>query len=104
MIELLVGNISSFALAFLLLGVQEALIKPIAKTLLKRKIIKHAPAAMQFLDEKMPGAFSRYNARDLNTQLKERLESITGESWGEKEVDEMFKIYDPRITANKCIQ
>jgi hypothetical protein len=103
-IELLAGNISSLALAFLFLGVQEALIKPIAKTILKRKIVKHAPAAMQFLDEKMPGAFSRYNARDLNIQLKERLELITGESWGEKEIDEMFKIYDPRINANKCIQ
>lgn len=104
MIELLARNISSLALAFLLLGIQEALIKPIAKTILKKKIIKHAPAAMQFLDEKMPGAFSRYNARDLNIQLKERLELITGESWGEKEIDEMFKIYDPRINANKCIQ
>jgi hypothetical protein len=103
-IELLARNISSLALAFLLLGIQEALIKPIAKTILKKKIIKHAPAAMQFLDEKMPGAFSRYNARDLNIQLKERLELITGESWGEKEIDEMFKIYDPRINANKCIQ
>jgi hypothetical protein len=103
-IELLVRNISSLALALLLLGIQEALIKPIAKTILKKKIIKYAPVAMQFLDEKMPGAFSRYNARDLNIQLKERLELITGESWGEKEIDEMFKIYDPRINANKCIQ
>jgi hypothetical protein len=70
---------------------------------MKRKIAKHAPAAMQFLDEIIPGAFSRYNANDLNLQLRQRLESVTGESWGEKEVNEMFRIYDPRINVNKSL-
>jgi hypothetical protein len=82
---------------------EEALIKPVAKRFMKRKIAKHAPAAMQFLDEIIPGAFSRYNANDLNLQLRQRLESVTGESWGEKEVNEMFRIYDPRINVNKSL-
>jgi hypothetical protein len=103
MIKLFLENLSSIAIAFVLLGIEEALIKPIAKKFMKQKIAKHAPAAMQFLDEIMPGAFSRYSANDLNLQLKQRLESVTGESWGKKEVDQMFNIYDPRITANKLL-
>jgi hypothetical protein len=103
MIKVFLENLSSVGIAFVLLGIEEALIKPIAKRFIKRKIAKHAPTAMQFLDEIVPGAFSRYNANDLNLQLKQRLESVTGESWGEKEVDQMFTIYDPRITANKSL-
>lgn len=103
MIKVILENLSSIAIAFVLLGIEEALIKPVAKSFTKRKIVKHAPAAMQFLDEIMPGAFSRYNANDLNLLLKQRLESATGESWGEKEVDRMFAIYDPRITASKSL-
>jgi hypothetical protein len=103
MIKVFLENLSSIAIAFVLLGIEEALIKPVAKRFMKRKIAKHAPAAMQFLDEIIPGAFSRYNANDLNLQLRQRLESVTGESWGEKEVNEMFRIYDPRINVNKSL-
>jgi hypothetical protein len=103
MIKLILENISSVGIAFVLLGIEEALIKPIAKKFIKRKIIKHAPVAMEFLDEKMPGAFSRYGARDINLQLRERLESVTGESWDDKEIDQFFSLYDPRITANKSL-
>jgi hypothetical protein len=103
MIEFAIQNLTSVLLAFILLGVQEAIIKPIAKTLIKRKIIKYAPAAMQYLDERVPAAFSRYNSKEMSYQLKARLESITGESWKDNEINEMFKIYDPRITADKCL-
>jgi hypothetical protein len=103
MIEFAIQNLTSIFLAFILLGVQEAIIKPIAKTLIKRKIIKYAPAAMQYLDERVPAVFSRYNSKEMSYQLKARLESITGESWKDSEINEMFKIYDPRITADKCL-
>jgi hypothetical protein len=88
-------------IAFFILGVVEALIKPIAKTLIRKKILKYAPVAMSFLDEQMPRMIVENDSIQMRRFLKERLESLTGEGWDDKELDEMFKIYDPRITADK---
>jgi hypothetical protein len=41
------------------------------------------------------------HSEGINELLRNRLEALTGQEWGDKEIDEMFKIYDPRITADK---
>lgn len=89
------------ATGFVAIGIEEALIKPIATRFVKRKIIKHAPAAMRFLDEQMPRMIVQNHSEGINELLRNRLEALTGQEWGDKEIDEMFKIYDPRITADK---
>jgi hypothetical protein len=96
-----IGWASGAAIAFISIGIEEALIKPIAKRFVKKKIIKYAPVAMQFLDEQMPRMIVQNTGDGIGASLRKRLESITGESWEDKEIDEMFKIYDPRITADK---
>jgi hypothetical protein len=88
-------------IAFIWLGLQEALIKPAAKKFFKRKVIKYAPVAMQFLDEQMPRMIVQNDGKTMERSLMERLESITGESWKKSEIDEFFSIYDARITADK---
>lgn len=88
-------------IGFISIGIQEALIKPIATRFVKRKILRYAPAAMQFLDEQMPRMLVQSNSENMTELLRSRLQSITGEDWGEKEINEMFKMYDPRITADR---
>lgn len=92
------------AIGFISIGVQEVVIKPIATRFIKKKILKYAPAAMQFLDEQMPRMIVQNSSEGINELLRSRLESITGEKWGDKEMNEMFEIYDPRITADKHLQ
>lgn len=88
-------------IGFVSIGIQEVLIKPIAARFIKRKILKYAPAAMQFLDEQMPRMIIQSSSEGINELLRSRLESVTGEEWGDREINEMFRIYDPRITADK---
>ena len=101
MIELILKNSALIAVAFASIGLEEAVIKPIAKKFIKRKILKYAPMAMNFLDEQMPRLLTQKDAQDMSILLKETLEGATGESWDEKEINELFEIYDPRITAEK---
>jgi hypothetical protein len=82
-------------------GLQEAVIRPVANRFTKRRIIKYAPAAMQFLDEQMPRMIIQNDSETMEALLTERLELVTGESWKKSEIDELFSIYDARITADK---
>lgn len=88
-------------IGFLSIGLEEALIKPIAKSFFKRKILKYAPVAMNFLDRELAGMLSGKNGSQIESALVERLEGLTGESWKKQEIDELFLLYDPRITASK---
>lgn len=101
----MIGSMTEFIFAamvgFVSIGVREALVKPIATRFVKRKILKYAPAAMQFLDEQMPRMLVQSSSDGINELLRSRLQSVTGEEWGDKEINEMFRIYDPRITADR---
>lgn len=101
----MIGSMTEFIFAatvgFVSIGVREALVKPIATRFVKRKILKHAPAAMQFLDEQMPRMLVQSSSDGINELLRSRLQSVTGEEWGDREINEMFRIYDPRITADR---
>lgn len=89
------------AIGFLSIGLQEAVIKPIAKSFFKRKLVKYAPIAMQFLDQEIAKMLAQGNSKQMEASLIERLESLTGESWNKNEINELFSLYDPRITASK---
>jgi hypothetical protein len=91
------------AIAFLLLGITEAVIKPIAKQWIKRKIIKFAPVAFEILDKEMPELLKAYNGKQLEQVVRAKLETLTGESWSDSDIDEVFKLYDPRITADNIL-
>jgi hypothetical protein len=41
------------------------------------------------------------DSETMEALLTERLELVTGESWKKSEIDELFSIYDARITADK---
>lgn len=89
-------------LQFLLIGIEKAFIEPIAKRFIQRKTIKYAPIAMNFLDKRMPEMMQKRATRqEMEDSLRDWLEEKTGESWGaKKDIDEMFSIYDARITAD----
>jgi hypothetical protein len=101
MIESSVQWLTLAVIGFLSIGLQEAVVKPIAKSFLKRKIIRYAPAAMRFLDQEMAGMLAQDNGGQMEASLIEQLEFLTGESWKKSEIDELFSLYDPRITADR---
>lgn len=91
-------------LAFVGLGIVEALIKPIAKRWVQRRLLAAAPAVMELLDRQMPQLLTQFDGAQLEELVRHRLEQATGESWTGKDVEPIFRLYDPRITANRLHQ
>lgn len=88
-------------LFFLTLGLTEAVIKPIARQWVRRRVIKYGPMVLGLLDAQMPHLLKEYDGKQLEQIVRTKLEELTGESWSKEELDEVFRMYDPRITADK---
>jgi hypothetical protein len=87
--------------AFLILGFAEAVVKPIAKRFVQRKILKYSPIVLEAIDKQMPQLLGAYDGKELEQVVKTKLEGLTGESWNQDELEEVFKIFDIRITADR---
>lgn len=92
-IDLLIG--------FLAMGLTEALIKPIAKRFVQRRLLRHAPALLTYMDHQMPSLLQAYRGQELEQVLRSQLETLTGENWAGVNLDPLFSLYDPRITADR---
>jgi hypothetical protein len=90
-----------FIVGFLMLGVTEAVIKPIAKRFIRRKILKYAPVAMDVLDKQLPRLLGTYSGKELEQIVSYKLEELTGEPWDKAELDQIFGLFDVRITADR---
>lgn len=89
------------SIAFLTIGLVEAVVKPVAKRWVKRRIMAAAPAVLDMLDAQMPDLLRDLTGDQLETVVREKLEAFTGEPWGPQAIDQVFALYDPRITANR---
>ncbi len=92
-----------FLLDFIAIGLTAAIITPIAKRVVKRRLIRWAPIAMDILDREMPQLFGNRSGQDLTDMLRTKLETLTGESWSDSDLNQVFELYDPRITADKSL-
>ena len=86
---------------FLMLGFVEAIVKPIAKRFVQRRLLQHAPTLLGFLDAQMPSLLQAYRGQELEQVVRTQLEKLTGESWAGESLDPLFRLYDPRITADR---
>lgn len=91
--------LADLACSVLLLGLMEALLKPIAKRWVQRRLLRHAPAALALLDRQLPQLFGQLSGEQLEAIVRHKLESLTGESWSDAELNALFALYDPRLTA-----
>lgn len=88
-------------LGFLTLGFIEAVIKPIAKRFVQRKVLKYSPILLEYLDKQMPQLLGRYSGAELEQIVNAKLEELTGETWNKSELDQVFGIFDIRVTADR---
>lgn len=89
---------------FLLLGLTTAIVAPIAKRVVKRRLIRWGPVAFELLDRELPQLFGQYSGAEITAMVRSRLETLTGESWSDADLDQVFHHYDPRITADRSLQ
>lgn len=92
-------------LVFLSIGIgfAKAIVEPVMKKLFKNKVIRFAPVALKLLDEKMPGLLGKRTGEEIEQLVRETLESATGESWSDDEINFIFKAYDVRVGADRAL-
>ena len=89
------------ALAFVLLGLSEAVVKPIAKRLVQRRLLVAAPLVFEHLDPLMPGLLRYCSGAEVEGVVRRQLEAITGESWATDDLGPLFALFDPRAAADR---
>lgn len=96
----MVAVLYNLGISFLTLGVVEAIIKPTAKKIVQRKIIKFAPLVYKAIDPMMPYLLVRYSGPELEQIVRRKFEELTGEDWSQADIEPFWRWYDPRKNAD----
>ena len=91
------------AVAFLALGVIEALVKPLARRFVQRRILAAAPLLFRQLDPLLPALPQRCSGAELEQVVRQKLEALTGESWATDDLGPLFALFDPRAAADRAL-
>ena len=89
--------------AFLALGVVEALLKPLARRFVQRRILAVAPVLFRQLDPLLPGLLQRCSGAELEQVVRQKLEALTGESWASDDLGPLFALFDLRVAADHAL-
>ena len=89
-------NPLDLAIIFLTLGITEAIIKPIAKRVVQRRILKAAPAILRAIDARLPELLTMPSGEALEAQVRSIAEQVTGESWATDDLGPLFELFDLR--------
>lgn len=87
--------------AFLLMGLVEAVIKPIAKKFVQGRILRYAPEVFKRIDPLMPSILTEFNGKEMDDIVRAVFEKVTGESWANVDLTPFWTLYDPRRAADK---
>jgi hypothetical protein len=91
------------AVAFIALGVIEALVKPLARRFVQRRILAAAPLLFRQLDPLLPALLQRCSGADLEVVVRRKLEALTGESWAVGDLAPLFALFDPLAAADHAL-
>jgi hypothetical protein len=86
--------------AFVTLVVTETIVKPLIHYFFNKNIRKYGPAVLDFLDKNMPELLLQYNGHQLAEIVKHKLQDVSGQAVTQRDLDALFKLYDPRFTAD----
>ena len=81
---------------FVLLGLVEAVIKPLAKRWVQRRILKAAPAILRAIDAHLPELLALPTGEALEARVRTIAEEVTGESWATDDLGPLFELFDLR--------
>lgn len=86
---------------FIGMGITEAILKPIAKRWVKRRIISVAPIVLKEIDKRLPELIQLSSGKDLEDQVRKIAEDATGESWKDTDLGPIFTLFDLRKAVEK---
>ena len=86
---------------FVLLGLVEAVIKPLAKRWVQRRILKAAPVILREVDRRLPELLTLPTGEALEARVRTIAEEVTGESWATDDLGPLFELFDLRRTVSR---
>jgi hypothetical protein len=89
--------------SFVVLGLIEAVVKPIAVKWTRRRIVATAPQVLEMLDILLPDALKVMSGDDLDRFVRTAFSSLTGDDWSKENLDYFWELYDPRISADRVL-
>ena len=87
--------------AFVLLGLVEAVAKPLAKRWVQRRILRAAPAILREVDRRLPELLTLPTGAALESRVRTIAEEVTGESWATDDLGPLFTMFDLRKAADR---
>lgn len=84
---------------FLGIGLTEAVVKPVAKRWMQRRILKAAPVILRAIDAQLPELLTLPTGAALEARVRSIAEEATGESWAEDDLGPLFELFDLRRTV-----
>lgn len=91
----------NFTFFFVSLGLAEAVVKPLAKKFMQRKILKVAPPLLNAIDKALPKLLETNDPAELEDKVREIAERLTGEDWSDTNLDLVFQMFDLRVAVSK---
>lgn len=89
------------AIAFAMLGITEAVVKPLAKRWVQRRILRAAPAILRAIDASLPELLAQPTGTALEVQARSIAEEMTGEFWAEADLGPLFTMFDLRRAVTR---
>jgi len=89
-------NLLDLFVAFVLLGVLEANVKPVAIRVIQWKVIKYGALAMSFLDQHVKD-FTDLEGEQIENALRNYMEEVTRTEWTDRDLDKIFRLHDMRL-------
>lgn len=87
--------------AFVVLGLIEAVIKPLAKRWVQRRILRAAPAILRAVDARLPELLTLPTGAALESRVRSIAEEVTGESWATDDLGPLFEMFDLRRAVTR---
>ena len=90
--------------AFLVLGITEALIKPLAKAAIDRPLRKALPYVYERLDNEMPTLLRTANPEVMAAEIASSIAQATGNPATARQIDQVVALYSPIKAALRNVR
>jgi hypothetical protein len=94
-------NLIDLAIIFIGIGLTEAVVKPIAKRWIQRRILRAAPVILREVDRRLPELLTLPTGAALESRVRTIAEQVTGESWATDDLGPLFTLFDLRRAVQR---
>jgi hypothetical protein len=82
-------------IAFLMLGITEVLIKPLAMAVVDRPLKRALPAVFERLDNDMPELLQKADPEVMTAQIASAIAKATGAPATARQIEQVVELYSP---------